>query len=301
MESLRPEFLSINNMKLSVVLAVYNEEMNLRACLDSIKDIADEIVIVDGTSTDKTVQIARDFGAKVHITDNPPIFHINKQKAIDMAQYEWILQLDADERVTPRLAKEIKKVIAMSEEEIASYQDKLPHRELFLRHQKLLEERDGKIGKEDGQYAAFFIPRLNYFLGRYLRYGGVYPDGVIRLIRKGKAYLPCKDVHEQMAVNGRVGWLENDLYHVDSPTFGRYLQRNSRYIELIAQELARDTRNNNPKTQIDYMFIKPASWFFLTFVRHKGVLDGYQGFLFSLFSALRFPRAYLRYKRNVTS
>lgn len=285
-------------MKLSVVLAVYNEEANLKACLDSVKDIADQIVIVDGSSTDKTVAIAKSFGAEVLVKDNPPIFHINKQKAIDMAKHEWILQLDADERVSPQLADEIKKVIQMSEEELEEYQKNLPRRELFNRHQQLLEARDGPIGTKTGGYAAFFIPRLNYFLGRYLRYGGVYPDGVIRLIRKGKAYLPCKDVHEQMVVQGRVGWLANDLYHVDSPTFARYLQRNSRYIDHIARELAENNKSARVQTQMEYMVVKPLSWFFLTYIRHKGILDGYQGFLFSLFSALRFPRAYMRYKKQ---
>ena len=192
---------------LSVVLAVFNEEKNLEACLSSVKHITDDIVIVDGSSTDGTVAIAKRFDARIVVTDNPPIFHINKQKAIDMAKHEWILQLDADERVSPELAEEIMRITAMSDEEIEAYQEKLPKKKLFLRHQTLLEGRDGQIGTEHGNYAAFFIPRLNYFLGKYLRYGGVYPDGVIRLIRNGKAYLPCKDVHEQMVVEGRVGWL----------------------------------------------------------------------------------------------
>src|SRR5476651_1626952 len=107
--------------KITVALAVFNEEKNLDACLESVKDIADEIVIVDGTSTDKTVEIAKKFNSRVLVTDNPPIFHINKQKAIDMAKNEWILQLDADERVSPELAKEIMNVISMSEDEIETY------------------------------------------------------------------------------------------------------------------------------------------------------------------------------------
>lgn len=278
---------------LSVVLAVFNEEKNLEACLASVKDIAQEIVIVDGSSTDKTVEIARRFGAKILVTDNPPIFHINKQKAIDMAKNEWILQLDADERVSPALVKEILKIISMSDEEIDSYQKNLPNRKLFLRHQEILEKRDGNIGTKDGEYAAFFIPRLNYFLGRYMRYGGVYPDGVIRLIRKGKAYLPCKDVHEQMVVEGRVGWLQNDLYHIDSPNFARYLQRNKRYIELLAKDLKKSKKNTSVIAPIQYMLVLPFWWFVLTYIRHKGFRDGWPGFVFSFFSALRFPRAYL--------
>lgn len=282
---------------LTVALATFNEESNLAECLESVKDLADEIIIVDGSSTDKTVEIAKKFGAKVLVKDNPPIFHINKQKAIDLASSDWILQLDADERVSPELKKEIKKILSLSEEELEKYEKSLPELNLFLRHQKLIEERDGKVGT-DGAYTAFFIPRLNYFLGKYLRYGGVYPDGVIRLFKKDKAYLPAKDVHEQMVVKGRVGWLQNPLYHKDSPTFKRYLQRNSRYIDLITKQLSDSKVGKDPATMFNYMIYKPLGWLLVTLIRHKGILDGYQGFLFSLFSALRFPRAYIRYLKK---
>lgn len=282
--------------KISVALATYNEEKNIKDCLDSVQNFADEIIIVDGSSTDKTVEIAKSFNAEVIITNNPVMFHINKQKAIDACKNGWILQMDADERVSKLLSKEIQTVIAMTDEEIEEYQQKIPNRKLFLRHQKLIEERDGKLGTDSGPYNAFFIPRLNYFLGKYLRYGGVYPDGVIRLIRKNKAYLPCKSVHEQMAVEGRVGWLQHDLLHMADPTFSRYLQRNSRYInEMVEDELK---INKTPKDIIQFLnffLFKPLLWFFMTQIRHKGILDGYQGVVFSLFSALRFSRGYWRY------
>jgi len=283
-----------NMMSLSVVLATFNEEKNLDECLSSVKDLASEIVVVDGKSTDNTVDIAKNYKARVVVTENHPIFHINKQKAIDMATSDWVLQLDADERVSPELAKEISKVMDMSESELEVYQASLPNKELFKRHQKLLEERDGKIG-DKGDYVAFFIPRLNFFLGRYLKYGGVYPDGVIRLFRKGKAYLPAKDVHEQMAVKGRVGWLESPLFHKDSPTFERYLSRNSRYIDLLATQLKEEKVTKDPLTVVNYLAIKPFAWFFMTQIRHKGILDGWQGIVFSFFSAMRFPRAYMKY------
>ncbi len=279
-------------MAVSVVLATFNESKNLEACLSSVKDITDDIVIVDGSSTDNTVDIAKKFGARVVVTDNPPIFHINKQKAIDLAKYEWILQLDADERVSPELGQEIIKLTKMKDDEIEKYQESLPKRKLFLRHQKLLEKRDGNIGTIHGNYAAFFLPRLNYFLGHYMRYGGVYPDGVIRLIRKGKAYLPCKSVHEQMTVDGKVGWLEHDLYHVDSPTFKRYLERNNRYTDLLASELKE--QKVNPLTPVKQLVLLPGWWFGLTYVRHKGYKDGWPGFVFSFFSSLRFPISYIK-------
>lgn len=280
---------------LSVALATHNEEANIGACLEAVKTLADEIIIVDGTSTDDTVEVAKKYGAKITITDNPPIFHINKQKAISQCTGKWILQLDADERVSPPLADEIKKVIHMPDIEIDKHQNSLTKKNLFLKHQKLLTERDGQIGLSAGEYSAFFLPRLNYFLGKYLRYGGVYPDGVIRLIKNGKAYLPAKDVHEQIVVNGRVGWLENDLLHYADTTFAKYLKRNSKYIDLIKKEMREKHLAKNLFNSVNYFIIKPIHWFFLTQFRHKGIMDGYQGIIFSFFSALRFPRAYWRY------
>jgi glycosyltransferase involved in cell wall biosynthesis len=288
----------VKKVTLSVVLATYNEEENIAGCLESIKDIADEIVIVDGRSLDTTATIAKNFGAKVIEVDNKPMFHINKQKALDEAEGDWILQLDADERVSKGLAEEIIHVIGMNQKGIEIYEKHLPHKTLFFRHQKLLEARDGKIGT-GGDYTAFFIPRLNFFLGKYLRFGGVYPDGVIRLVKRGKAHFPCKDIHEQITVKGKVGWLQHPLYHKDSPTFKRYIERNKRYISLLAQELEAKKTHKSPVTMIKYMLVLPLWWFGLTYVRHKGFLDGWQGLVFSLFSSLRFPRAYWRYIKSL--
>lgn len=285
--------------KLSVVLAVYNEEGNLKDCLNSVGDLASEIIIVDGGSTDKTVEIAKSFNAKVIITDNPQIFHINKQKALEEAKNEWILQLDADERLTKNLKEEISKVINMNNEEIQKYQESLTKRELFLRHQNILDKREGKIGSDSDEFVAYFIPRLNFFLGSYLKHGGVYPDGVIRLVKKGKAYFPCKSVHEQMIINGKVGWLQHDLLHRDSPTFKRYLDRNLRYIKLMVSEMQKEKISKDPIQFLNYCVIKPTKWFFMTLIRHKGILDGFPGIVFSFFSALRFPRAYVRYLFNL--
>lgn len=286
------------NNKLSVVLATFNEEMNIAQCLKSVEDIADEIIVVDGSSTDNTAAIARNHGAIVIVTKNHPIFHINKQKAMDLARFPWVLQLDADERVSKSLASEIVHVINMSNQEIEEYQKKLKDKNLFLRHQKLLEQRDGNIGTEDGLYAAFFIPRLNFFLGKYLHFGGVYPDGVIRLVKKDNAHFPQKSVHEQIEINGKVGWLQNPLFHHDSPTFERYIKRNARYVDLIAMELKKDRKGKNLWQILNYIIFKPIHWFLLTQIRHKGILDGYQGLIFSFFSALRFPKAYIKYFFN---
>ncbi len=280
-------------MKLSVAIATFNEEKNIERCLTSVKEIADEIVIVDGSSFDKTVEIATRFDPKIIVTNNPPIFHINKQKAIDASSGDWILQLDADEVVSKKLAEEIKNIIKMSENDIEEYEKNIP--DLFRRHMQILKTRDGQVGDETGDYNAFFIARSNYFLGKFLKYGGVYPDGVIRLFRKNKARLPQKDVHEQYVVEGRVGWLRENLLHYDSPTFGKYIKRNNRYTHLMAKQFREQKLSKNPIAALNYLIIKPIYWFLLTFFRHKGLLDSCQGFIFSFFSSLRFPIAYIKY------
>jgi glycosyltransferase involved in cell wall biosynthesis len=282
--------------KLSVALATYNEAHNIKTCLDSVAGIADEIIVVDGGSTDRTVEIARTHGAKVTITKNHPIFHINKQKALDLSQNEWVLQLDADEIVTDALAHEIQQLLKMSTSEIEEHQENLPNKKLFDRHTRILEKRDGNAQKKTTNYVAFFMPRKNFFLGKYLMHGGVYPDGVIRLIRKKHAHFPAKSVHEQMVIEGRVGWLQNDLIHMDSPTFSKYLMRWHRYTRLIATEIREERKKTNPLVlAMGYMILRPGHWFVTTYARHKGFLDSWQGFVFSLFSSLRFPMGYIKY------
>lgn len=286
-------------MKLSVVLATRNEEENIKRCLSSVKAIANEIVIVDEYSTDKTVRIAKEFGAKVYLEHHHDNFHITKQIALEKAKGDWILQLDADEVVTQQLAKEIMGVINMTNYDIKKRFDidllEMLH---FKKHQRLVEARDGKIGKDTGEVVAFFIPRLNMFLGHPLRFGGVYPDGVIRLVKNGKARFPQKSVHEQIQIDGEVSWLFNDLKHYDSPTLKRYLTRLNRYTDLLASDFAGKKVPRNIFYFVYYSSVLPIYTFFNLFLRHKGVLDGTTGFLWAFFSASRFPIAYFKYFTN---
>lgn len=283
-------------MKLSVVLATRNEHENIGRCLKAVQSIADEIIVVDESSTDDTREIARSYGARVVKTSHEPIFHITKQKAIDLATGDWILQLDADEVVTKALADEIIKVISLSDHEILKRKNKnAKNSRLFRRHQRVLEARDGVIGTKTGEVVAFFIPRRNIFLGKPLLHAGVYPDAVIRLIKKGKAYLPAKSVHEQMVIEGEVSWLFHDLEHHDSPTLRRYLVRLNRYTDLQAEELHDARVSKNIWGFFEYSVLKPAIKFFMLYVRHRGYLDGVRGFLWSLFSASHFPIAYYKY------
>lgn len=280
--------------KLSIALAVYNEEENLAKCLNSVRDLVDEIVVVDGGSTDRTVEVAKKYGAKVIVTDNPPIFHINKQKALDACSGRWILQLDADEIVTPELIREIRQVIEMTDEEIRNRTVDWRKKKLFLRHQKIVEKRDGKIGTERGDIVAFFVPRKNYFLGKFLRYAGTYPDGVIRLVKKGKAFFPSETVHEQIQIDGKVQWLYHDLIHFSNPTLKKYLAGASKYTNLLAEKLRSKGVKFGFASALYYFVFKPVATFLNLFLRHKGFLDGIHGFFFSLFSALHYPVAYIK-------
>lgn len=282
--------------KLSVVLATRNEEVNIGRCLAAVKHIADEIIIFDEQSTDKTVEIARVFGAKVFSEPHHENFHITKQKAINKASGEWILQMDADEVITPELASEIKEVIGKTDDQIKARRPKSQKMwQLIKRHEKLIGQRDGRIGKNTGEVVAFFIPRRNVFLGKPLTYGGRWPDPAIRLIKKGKARLPAKSVHEIMQIDGEVAWLFNDMLHYDSPTLSRYLVRMNRYTDLHAQDLASQKVGKNVFQFVNYVLIKPIVNFVMSYFRHKGVLDGIRGFLWSAFSVLHFPLAYFKY------
>ena len=246
-------------MKLSVAIATYNEESCIKRCIDAINDFADEIIVVDGQSNDKTTKILKEYPkVKVISTTNKPIFHINKQMAIEACKGDWILQLDADEVVTPELKNEI---LATIDQPTA-----------------------------DG----YWINRRNYFLGHFLSKGGIYPDPTIRLYKNGLGRLPCKDVHEQAEIKGTVGQLKSDLLHFADPTFSRYLLRNDRYTALIAAELKTKGIKNTPLNFIIYFVIKPINWFFLTFFRHRGYVDGFPGFVFSWYSSLRFSLAYIK-------
>lgn len=249
---------------ISVAIATYNEENNIERCLEAVSDWVDEIVIADGNSQDKTIEVASKFKkVKIIKTTNKPIFHINKNIAIDACTSDWILQLDADEVVTSKLKNEI-----------ISYL-----------------EKDINDVKANG----FWIPRKNYFLGTFLKKGGQYPDPTIRFYKKGKGHLPCADVHEQAKIEGETGWLKNDLEHYADTSFSKYLLRHNRYTTLLAQELQQKNTKIGCGNFFNFYLFKPLWWFLKTFFRHRGYVDGFPGFVFSFYSALRFPISYTKY------
>lgn len=252
-----------NYVMLSVVLATYNEEKNIEKCLKSIKDIADEIIVVDGSSTDKTPELAKELGAMVINTTNKPNFHINKQLAMDAAKGDLVLQLDADEWPD----EELKEFIKETHQEVSN------------------KQYDGP--------KAWWLKRKNFFLGHYFKKGGQYPDPVIRLYVNGYAKLPQKDVHEQMHVDGEVGWADGHLIHYANPTFADYLRKFITYTSFKAQQLNDEKLKVNPISALEYLIYKPLKTFLLIFIRHKGFVDGIPGFVFAVMSGMHHAVAFL--------
>jgi glycosyltransferase involved in cell wall biosynthesis len=251
----------MSKSKLSVVLATFNEAANIGRCLESVKDIADEIVVVDGQSTDNTVEIAKKYKARVVSTTNKPNFHINKNLAIAAATGDWILQLDADEVVSTELAKEIL---------------------ISINHEPLTMN-------------GFWINRRNWFLTRFLTKGGQYPDSTLRLYRQGQGRLPAKDVHEQAVVSGPTGHLKHDLLHYRDTDFAKYLEGFNRYTSFVAGQMREKKAPLGLWPAFNHLTVKPFVTFFRIYFRHRGYVDGFPGFVFACFSGLVHGVAYIKY------
>jgi glycosyltransferase involved in cell wall biosynthesis len=261
---------------LSIVLAVYNEEKNIKLALDSdvVRNIANEIIVVDGSSTDKTREIAKKLGARVIKTTNKPNFHINKQMAMDEAKGDLVLQLDADEVVDKKLGKFVSSINKKIEE---------------LKK----DDKDWAKNWKKTNPVAWKIPRKNLFLGSWLKKGGQYPDPVIRLYINGYAKLPQKDVHEQMKVDGNVGWAKGHFLHYANPTFSDYLRKFNTYTKFKAQQLDEAKTKVSFANGITYIIFKPLKTFLQLFVRHRGYVDGIPGFVFAAMSGFHHLVAYL--------
>lgn len=249
-------------------MTTYNEEKNIKKCLKAVADWVDEVVIVDGFSTDNTVEIAKQFGSlvKIYKYDNPANFLINRKRAIEKASNPWILVLDADEIVSPLLKKEILATL----------------------------DSDKKV--------AYYIPRLNYFLGRGLTKGGQYPDYCLRLFLKKYGEQKTRTLHDQVEIkanNNQVGYLNNYLEHFPYPSFEIYLRKWIQYSDFEADTLFKKKVKPSFILAIKYCFLYPKYWFLKTYFRHKGFRDGFAGFIFSWFSGLRYMATYIKlYEKN---
>ena len=225
--------------RVSAILITRNEQHNLDDCLATLS-WCDEIIVVDGGSTDGTAERARARGAKVTLAPDWPGFGPQKNRALDLAQEEWVFSIDADERVTPELAAEIQAAIQCTD---------APD--------------------------AFSLPRLSSYCGQLMRHGGWYPDRVVRVFRKGKARFSDDIVHESVQVRGTVGQLRHDLLHISYRSLDDVLEKMNRYSSAGAEKLASRGRQAGLGTALG-----KSLWAFIrTYLLRRGFLDGRLGFV----------------------
>ncbi|MFH1860495.1 MAG: glycosyltransferase family 2 protein [bacterium] len=230
-------------MSISVIIITHNEEKNISECLKSVK-WADEIVVVDAFSHDDTKKLAEEFGAKVFQTEWQG-YGKQKNYALSCATMDWILSIDADERITPELADEIQGVM--------------------------------QNPKMDG----YQICRKAYFLGKWIRHSGWYPDYCLRLFHKGRGVFAEKQVHEYVELSGSIGQLDGAMLHYTDNNLNHYLSKLGRYTTLAADELGAKGK----KASLGDLIIRPLFIFFKMYILKKGFLDGIHGFVLAVLSS----------------
>ena len=228
--------------KLSVYVIAYNDEPNMRACLESVSGWADELIVVDSHSTDRTAAIAREFTDKVYQVEFNGFGRL-RNEAVAMAAHDWVFSLDSDERMTPELKEEI--------------------RQLF----------------ERGPAAdAYFVPRKNCFLGRWIKYCGWYPDyRQPQLFRKSRFRYRQELVHESFDCDGPVGYLTQPALQFPFRDIDHYIAKQDRYSELMARRMVEQGRRFSPPQLV----IRPLGAFLKMYVLRAGFLDGMPGLILS--------------------
>lgn len=240
------------NSKLSVVISVHNEETNIREALESVKNIADEIIVVDNESNDKTVQIAKKYTRNIYEHKNTPET-LNKPKnfGFSKATDDWILSLDADERVSPELAKEISAI---------------QHSTFNIQHSP----------------TGYWMPRKNFVFGKWLKHGIWWPDYQLRLFRRGKGKFPAIHNHENLAVEGPTEKLNNSLIHKSYTSITQYIDKfNHTYTDNEVENFL----NSGKKVLWIDAFRWPLSDFLKNFFARKSYKDGLHGLVLSLLQA----------------
>ncbi len=223
---------------LTVIVITKNEAHNIAACLASVS-FADQIVVVDSGSTDGTADIAKQSGAEVTLHSDWLGFGIQKGRALALARCDWVLSIDADERVSLELKSEIQKALAAA------------------------------------KFMAYSMPRLSSFCGQYMRHSGWYPDRVLRLFRRGDAQFSEDLVHEKVLTQAGVGQLENDLLHETYRNLEQMLSKSDAYSTAGAADMFRRGQSATLASAVAHAFWA----FFRTYVLRRGVLDGRLGFV----------------------
>jgi glycosyltransferase involved in cell wall biosynthesis len=270
---------------LSVVLITHNEELNLGRTLASVKSLVrdgqGEIIVVDSGSTDRTVEIAKSFGAKVFVEEWKG-YAAQKNSALDKAAGDWILSLDADEELDDRLQQTLSNTIESLErvDALRSQPDTHP-----IMLQGALAELEDWIGeKVDPKLAGLRIARKNEFLGQWIKHGGFWPDPKLRLFRRGSGRFEDRAVHETVKINGPTAQLEDGaLLHHCYPTISDYIQHMNRYSTLGAEMAIADGRT---RFGVINIVVRPLITFIYNYFFRLGFLDGRKGLLLHLYHAV---------------
>jgi glycosyltransferase involved in cell wall biosynthesis len=246
-------------IQLSVILITRNEERNIAGCLESVA-FADEWIVVDSGSTDRTREIAEQFGAKVVTTVDWPGFGVQKGRALALATGPWVLSIDADERVSDELARNIRAVVDGD----TSGHD--PH-------------ASTQVGA--GGTVGFELARLSSFCGQWMRHGDWYPDRVLRLFRRDRGRFSDDLVHERLIVDGPVGRLKGDLLHDSMPTLDNAIEKMNRYTSGRAVDKLRSGQSGGLASALLH-----GMWAFVRcYLLRRGFLDGRLGFVLAVYVA----------------
>ena len=267
-------------MTLSVVIITHNEEANIGRTLASVQPLlADgkgEIVVVDSGSTDRTVEIAKSFGARIFVEDWKG-YAAQKNSAIDKATGDWILSLDADEEVGPDLAA------ALENHEVISAVNPAERTREWCLTMEQASAGARKAGKILGPPTGYWIPRKNHFLGRWIKHGGFWPDPKLRLFRRGAGTFENRAVHEDVKLNGPTSSLRGALIHHSYPTLADYIDHMNRYSSLGAEmAVAKGQRGFSPFNIV----LRPLATFIYNYFFRLGFLDGREGLLLHLYHAV---------------
>ncbi len=267
-------------MILSVVIITHNEEANIGRTLASVQSLlADgkgEIIVVDSGSTDQTVEIAKSFGAKVFVEDWKG-YAAQKNSAIDKATGDWILSLDADEQVGPELAGEVYLAITGRLGADSIEGDSLDVIE------KVMAVEEAHERSVTTASVGFWIPRKNFFLGRWIKHGGFWPDPKLRLFRKNAAHFEPRLVHEDATLKDGISErLKHAIIHHSYPTLSDYIDHMNRYSSLGAEMAIA----NGPRGfSLFNIVLRPLATFVYNYFFRLGFLDGREGLLLHLYHA----------------
>jgi glycosyltransferase involved in cell wall biosynthesis len=261
-------------MQLSVVIITYNEEANIGRTLASVQPlVADgkgEIIVVDSGSTDRTVEVAKAYGAKVFVEEWKG-YAPQKNSAIDKAAGDWILSLDADEEVDSELNEEL----------TGARGDNLPR---TAGEWCLIMQQSGDLQDLKGAPVAFLVRRKNYFLGRWIRRGGFWPDSKLRLFRRATGRFEDRAVHEDVRVQGPTKLIpQGALIHHSYPTLSDYIEHMNRYSSLGAEMVV---AKGKVRFSFIHIVLRPLSTFVYNYFFRLGFLDGCEGLLLHLYHAV---------------